>query len=175
VRLADRLWVAAKAHPVVAVALVLAFVFFELQMSILAAAAFARPTSHTDPFIHHQAIAPGQSVIGLRDYGCDLGSDMWIRGGSTSCQPDRQQSGLMLILAMTTNHEDISQLSFRAEGVYVGDLVARWGQPDSVRKRSGMFYVTWGDGVSAFVDPVNPAAEFIDLLPIASVIMKPSG
>ncbi len=174
-RLADRLWTVARAHPLIALALLLAFAFFEIQMSILVATALARPTSYSDPFIQYEMIAPGQPVAGLRQYGCDLSSDMWIRGGSIACRPEEQPNGLVLLSATTTNHEAIHQLSFRAYEVYVGDLIERLGQPDSVKKHRGLFYARWEEGVAAFVDPVSSAAEFIDLLPVVSVIVEPSG
>jgi hypothetical protein len=97
---------------------------------------------------------------------------MWIRGGSTFCQPDAQPNSLVLVAAMTTNRENVHRLSFRGNGVSVGDLVQRWGQPDSLKKRRGLFYARWDEGVSAYVDPVATAAEFIDILPVVSVIVE---
>jgi hypothetical protein len=172
--LKDRLWTIVNAHPLAAAAVIIAFAFFEIQMTIIAANALARPVGFADPFAAHEAIAPGQSASGLAQYGCDLQSDMWVRGGSTTCRADGQVNGLMLVSANSNNRQDIHQLSFRASNVYVGNLVERWGYPDSVKIRNGLYYASWDEGVTAYVDPVSVSAEFIDLLPVVLVVVERS-
>src|SRR5262245_61417808 len=92
-----------------------------------------RPTEYVDPFTPFDNIAPGQPTTALAWGVCDAKfyfGDFANSGFLCSIEPD---AGAFSAISVTAQEEEIFAVSFYPIHLEVGDLVYRWGRPDTVR------------------------------------------
>jgi hypothetical protein len=126
-------------------ALIVVVVLLSLMTTLAAVArsAFARET-YVDPFAPYGAIAPGAPASVLTNFNCRP-TDVYDRRARRSlyCEYIPKQGHIVLITA-SVSEGTVSTVTFMFREVYVDDLVWRLGDPDLIRRRSGIYVLGWG-------------------------------
>jgi hypothetical protein len=118
-----------------------------------------------DPFAVYKAILPGEPSNALASYPCHLEGTPY----HTICEITAGEE-LFQTIMVTFQDGRIQDLLFRGGDSYkVGDLVLRWGTPDTIEKREESFLLQWESGVSAIVASDD---RFHHLLPVQSLWMS---
>ena len=127
-----------------------AFLTF-LTLTALSVVNAFRPSEYVDPFGEFDALAPGQPTSVL-DWGiCDSKYyfDDMVEGGFY-CHIELEEGPFKSVM-VTAMGEKISVVWFSVNNLQVGDLVYRWGRPDTVRHSQRQHVLRWGGGVYATV------------------------
>ena len=135
------------AYSLIGVSLVL------LTCAALTAVNAMRPAEYDDPFKTFDEIAPGQPLSVLAWGVCDskyyLG-DSYDRNFTCLIDVD---DGPFESVTLTASDTEISAICFYTTGLRVGDLVYRWGRPDTVQHfRYQYVSLRWKEGVYAIVN-----------------------
>ena len=111
-----------------------------------------RPAEYYDPFKAFDEIAPGQPLSVLAWGVCDSKyylDDEFDRNFFCYVHSDK---GPFESITVTADDAEISVICFRANGLQVGDLVYRWGRPDSVQHTRRHYTLRWHNGIYATAD-----------------------
>jgi hypothetical protein len=111
-----------------------------------------RPSGYYDPFKAFDEIAPGQPLSVLAWGVCDSKyylDDELDRNFFCYVHSD---NGPFESIIVTADDTEISVICFRAIGLRVGDLVYRWGRPDSVQHTQKHYTLHWRSGIYATTD-----------------------
>jgi hypothetical protein len=75
------------------------------------------------------------------------------------------RSGPVTSVRVAYDDRLIRMIWFRVTQLYVGDLAARWGRPESVSQSQDTFYASW-DGIYAMMHRVAPSGRYHYMLPV---------
>jgi hypothetical protein len=122
---------------------------FVVVLVTLARTALAAPVAYADPFVPYDAIVPGQSAMVLAQYSCSFVYTGHYTADETGYCQIHPEDGPIVMVTVTVRDGAVQRLSFIVQDILFGDLVQRWGRPDTLHK-GGRFYVArWSEGVYA--------------------------
>jgi hypothetical protein len=125
--------------------------FVVVTLIALAGVLGTRPSEYVDPFTPFDNIAPGQPTSTLAWGICNAKYYFGdVANGGFLCAIEPKQ-GPFSAINVTAQDEEIFVVSFYPNDLQVGDLVYRWGRPDSVRHARRGYTLTWNAGVYATV------------------------
>lgn len=122
-----------------------------------------------DPFAPYAAIVSGQSVGALQPYPCKLQELAGMRNALAYCEIHQSEGSFeRVIVTVNINTASIQQLTFRARGLRLGDLVLRWGRAYTVERYRGGTVARWRGGGYAFI---SSAGNSLYLAPVNSIVI----
>lgn len=125
--------------------------FIFTVLTALALVNLTRPPDYEDPFAPFDRFAPGQPTAALAWGVCDTKyyvDDMVEGGFFCNIQP---KDGPFRSITVAADGDRIAVVWFSASGLRVGDLVYRWGRPNTVQYLRHQATLRWTDGVYAVV------------------------
>lgn len=127
-------------------------VFFSAAtLFTLASIRLLRPAQYQDPFLAFEQLAPGQPTIAIDKDLCDYQNYYDVGETGFYCHMELAE-GPFTSLMITGKNETIRVLWFGVNDLQVGDLVYRWGRPDTVQHfRYQYVSLRWDEGVYAIV------------------------
>lgn len=141
-------------YVVVAVLALIALAVTSVGVAMLVSIAFFS-TEDIDPFAPYDAIMPGQPMTAVARHSCSvsfLPPEIAYRVFYCHIHP---RNGPFLAVSVVGQDDTIRALSFRVQGLRVGDLVQRWGRPNVVQKRKRYYLMRWGEDIYATVHTVG--------------------
>lgn len=132
-------------------ALIGAFFSFA-TLTTLACISLLRPAEYDDPFLAFEQLAPGQPTVAIDKDLCDYQN--YYEFGETGfyCHMELSE-GPFTSLMISGKDETIRVLWFGINNLQVGDLVYRWGRPDTIQRlRYHYVSLRWHEGVYAIVN-----------------------
>lgn len=110
-----------------------------------------RPSAYNDPFDAFENIAPGQPLSVLNPTVCMSRyyfDDAFEGGFYCQVRLSHGDSPFESII-VTADNSAITVIAFNATDLQVGDLVYRWGRPDSVQRTQQHYTLRWRSGIYA--------------------------
>jgi hypothetical protein len=134
--------------------------------STLGSSRLAHMDSYADPFAPYEGMMPGQWMGTPGDLPCDF---QLIPGSVevTDCETHRSNGPFVSVTSSVFGGR-VVRTWFRANNLYIGDIVQHWGRPDVVvRYNDRSFYVLWGSqGLMGIIAPVGAIGSFNYMLPV---------
>lgn len=145
-----------------------------VELTLLEGTALAYSGGYPDPFELYEAITPGQPVGALQPYPCRWQEQVRIQAVMVYCEIAPQDGPFWRVMVFLSLREaEIRQLIFGVDGLYLGDLVLRWGYPYVVEMyRRDSFIARWRGGVYAYIAPVGATGQYSYWSPVTSVSVK---
>jgi hypothetical protein len=144
-------------------------VFALVTLVVLTAVNSLRPTAYRDPFEGFDEVAPGQPTAVLAWGIC--ASKYYFEDamdGGFHCYI-RIDDGPFELVTVKANDAEISSICFSASDLRVGDLVYRWGRPDSVQRAKGRYFLRWNRGIFAIA---NEDSWYTLEAPVSFVVVR---
>jgi hypothetical protein len=149
---------------VFSLSLPLVLITFAAGLTTLAGTRLTYPSEYPDPFAPYEALMAGQLAASENQF-CDREQSTFSQIVYCITYP---VEGPFDSVSASVHNGMFKFTSFRANHLYVGDVIAHWGQPDSVSRLSHQsFYLTWSDQERfGIIDPVGPRGQFSYMLPV---------
>lgn len=122
-----------------------------LVLTAVTAVQAMRPADYHDPFLPFDPLVPGQPTTVLDSTRCDTRYYFNNRGEDGYYCHSQLADGPFQSVMVTATGDRITAVWFSVADLRVGDLVYRWGRPDSIRRTRHHHLLRWADGVYAMV------------------------
>lgn len=133
--------------------------------------------NYRDPFVAYEAMMPGR-MVSPEAPPCDLhpmqASDSYPPNANVDYCALYPTEGVFAAASAYTHNRRFVFLSLRVAGdLRVGDLVLRWGHPDTIVRNDRSFYVRWSDQqLYGLIRVRGRATQLDNWLPVDSLIIN---
>ncbi len=144
-------------------------VLFGAELLVVGATRLVYSEGIPDPFAPYAAIASGEPVGALQSYPCKLQELAGMRNALAYCEIHQSEGSFeRVIVTVNISTASIQQLTFRARGLRLGDLVLWWGQDYIIERYRGGVVARWHEGGYAFISSTGTGPY---LAPVNSIVI----
>ena len=156
-------------QPIIYIPVLMISVLLGVELALLAAAHLLSTGQPLDPFAPYEAIMPGQPSAELSRFRCVIEKDSQ---GTNICRIHFDGGIFSDVILFSSTEDRITEVTFMANGLRIGDLVDYWGYPE-INHYKNFYILSWQkQGARTIIASNSRKWSFLSAMsPVESIIL----